>query len=298
MLNLEWYRIFLHTARSGNFTKAAQVLHITQPSVSYAVKQMEEALGIRLFHRLSKGVELTEEGRALLGYVDESFALLDAAQQHLHNLKQLTEGEVRIGASESLIKHLLLPQMNRFHEEYPGIRIRLSHGSTPQLTQRLREGLIDCAIVHMPVEDPQLELRRLARLEDCFVVGQAYRAWTGRTLSAADVAGLPLLLLSEGSSTRVFVERWFTARGIAVKPDMELGSIDLLTAFARQGYGAAFMTRSFVEEELRSGELLELLLDEALPHRSIGIATRRDRALPLAAERFMDRLTAGNAGPD
>jgi DNA-binding transcriptional LysR family regulator len=69
MLHLEWYRIFLHTARHGNVTKAAQELHVTQPSVSYAIKQMEEALGLKLFHRLSKGVELTEEGKALAAYV-------------------------------------------------------------------------------------------------------------------------------------------------------------------------------------------------------------------------------------
>lgn len=141
MFNLEWYR--------ENLTKAAQQLHITQPSVSYAIKQMEETLGLKLFHRLSKGVELTEEGRALLTYVERSFSLLDAAQKHLHDFKQLTEGEVSIGASHSLIKHLLLPQLYLFHTKYPGIRIRLLHGRTPDLTQRLKEGLIDCAIVHM-----------------------------------------------------------------------------------------------------------------------------------------------------
>ena len=87
MFNLEWYRIFLQTARYGNLTKAAQALHITQPSVSYAMKQMEEALGIKLFNRLSKGVELTKEGQSLLKYVEQSFTLLDAAEKHVLNLK-------------------------------------------------------------------------------------------------------------------------------------------------------------------------------------------------------------------
>jgi len=115
MFNLEWYRIFMHTARHRNLSKAAAELHITQPSVSYAIKQMEEALGLKLFHRLSKGVELTEEGQALFEYVEQSFTMLDSAQKHLENLKQLNEGEIRIGASDYLIKHLLLPQLNTFH---------------------------------------------------------------------------------------------------------------------------------------------------------------------------------------
>ncbi|WP_028612010.1 LysR family transcriptional regulator [Paenibacillus harenae] len=291
MINLEWYRIFLHTAHNGNFTKAAQQLHITQPSVSYAIKQMEEMLGLKLFHRLSKGVELTEEGRALLAYVEQSFSMLDAAQKHVRDLKQLAEGEVRIGASDSLIKHLLLPQLNRFHKEYPGIRIRLTHGKTPDIAQRLREGRIDCAIVHLPIHDPELDVQPLAILEDCFVVGESYREkLEGRTLSANELASLPLLLLSPGSSTRVFVEQWFAARGIPVKPDMELGSIDLLSEFAKLGFGAAFITRSFVEEELATGELIELQLDETLPPRSIGFAVRNGKPLSLAAERFARML--------
>ncbi|SDD33107.1 DNA-binding transcriptional regulator, LysR family [Paenibacillus sp. UNCCL117] len=286
MMNLEWYRIFLQTARHGNLTKAAQELHITQPSVSYALKQMEQSLGIKLFNRLSKGVELTQEGRALLGYVEQSFSLLDAAQEHVQKLKQLTEGELRIGASESLIKHLLLPKLDLFHVKYPGIRIRLSHGRTPDLAKRLKEGHIDCAIVHMPLIDPQLVIRPLAKLEECFVVGEAHRELTAGSLSMEELVGLPLLFLSPGSSTRFFVEQWFAAKGYTVKPDIELGSIDLLAEFARRGYGAAFITRSFVEAELQNGMLYELQLEEPVPPRSIGFAIRREVQLSMPADRF------------
>ncbi|OXM87576.1 LysR family transcriptional regulator [Paenibacillus rigui] len=292
MFNLEWYRIFLQTARHGNFTKAAQELHITQPSVSYAIKQMEDQLGLRLFHRRSKGVELTEEGKALLAYVEQSFSLLEAAQMHVQSMKQLTEGELRIGASDSLIKHLLLPQLNVFHEAHPGIRIQLSHGKTPEIVQRLKEGHIDCALLHLPIDEPELDIRTLAVLEDCFVVGEAYRELAHRALSAKALVELPLLLLSKGSSTRGYVEQWFAAKGLAMKADIELGSIDLLAEFAVLGYGAAFITRSFVTEELAQGKLFELRLEDALPSRSIGFAIRRDRELSLAAERFV-RLLRG-----
>jgi DNA-binding transcriptional LysR family regulator len=290
MVNLEWYRIFLHTARCRNLTKASQELHITQPSVSYAIKQMEEGLGLKLFHRLSKGVELTEEGRALFNYVEQSFALLDTAQKHLQNLKQLDEGEIRIGASDSLIKHLLLPQLNAFHKEYPAIRIRLSHGKSPEIAQRLKEGEIDCAVVHMPMNDPQLSVQPLATLEDCFVVGEGYRELVKCSLTREELSGLPLILLSQGSSTREFVEQWFAAKGFAVKPDIELGNVDLLAEFARLGYGAAFVSRAFVQEEVERGTLFELQLDDPLPPRSIGLATRRDMTLSVAAEGFVAML--------
>ncbi|CAN7536889.1 LysR family transcriptional regulator [Paenibacillus sp. LjRoot56] len=287
MINLEWYRIFLHTAKCRNLTKAAQELHITQPSVSYAIKQMEEAVGLKLFHRLSKGVELTEEGRTLFDYVEQSFAMLDSGQKHLLNLKQLHQGEIRIGASDSLIKHLLLPQLNAYHKQYPGIRIRLSHGKTGEITKRLKEGDIDCAIVHLPIEDSDLTIHTLATLEDCFVVGEDFREWTNHSISTKELAELPLIFLSPGSSTRVSIEKWFAAQGFAVNPDIELGNIDLLAEFARLGYGVAFISRSFVQDELRSGTLFELNLEEPLPPRSIGLAVRRDMKLSVAAEGFV-----------
>ncbi|OMC74804.1 LysR family transcriptional regulator [Paenibacillus odorifer] len=288
--NLEWYRIFLYTARYKNLTKAANELHITQPSVSYAIKQMEDSLGLKLFHRLSKGVELTEEGRALLEYVEPSLVMLDSAQKHLHNLKQLNEGEVRIGASDSLIKNLLLPQLNAFHKQYPGIRIRLSHGKTHEITKRLKEGEIDCALVHMPIDDPQLSIQTLATLEDCFVVGRAFQELANLSLTAKELAELPFILLSPESSTRLFVDHWFAGKRLSVKPDIELGSIDLLSEFARLGYGVAFISRSFVIEEIQKGELFELQLDDPPPPRNIGFAIHRDMRLSVAADSFVRML--------
>jgi DNA-binding transcriptional LysR family regulator len=98
--------------------------------------------------------------------------------------------------------------------------------------------------------------------------------------------------MSPGSSTRSFVDMWFAARGFTVKPDIELGSVDLLVEFAIQGFGAAFVTRSFVAQELSRGKLFELRLGEAdaFPPRGIGFAVRRGTKLSLAAERFADAL--------
>lgn len=291
MFNLEWYRIFLHTARAGNLTKAAQELYITQPSVSYAIKQMEAAVGVPLFHRLSKGVKLTAEGESLLAYVEQSFALLDAGEKRLDALKRLDAGEVAIGASDSLIKYMLLPQLDAFHREHPGIRIRLSHGKTPDIVRRLKDGLIDCGIIHLPVDDQNLHIQPLRPIQDTFVAGEAYRDYARRPLSAEELSRLPLLLLSPGSSTRDFVEMWFAGNGLSIRPDIELGSVDLLVEFARLGFGIALVTRAFVAAELAEGTLVELNTADPLPARSIGIAVRSDAALPLAARRFIESLT-------
>lgn len=291
MIHLDWYRIFLHTARQGNFTKAARDMHLTQPSVSHAIKQLEEETGVRLFHRMPKGVELTEEGEMLLSYVEEAFLLLEKGQRRLDEMKLLQQGEVRIGASNYLIKHHLLPYLNRFHEENPGIHIRLSHGRSPDLVERLLEGAIHCAIIHLPLEEPLLEVKMLATQDYCFVASaESYSSLKGKKLEQAELARLPLLLMSEGSSTRVFVEQWFAEQGFQVEPDIELGSLDLLAEFALLGYGVALINRSFVEAELLDGRLIELELTVPLPPRGIGFAVRRDYPLPLAAEAFVRLL--------
>lgn len=235
-------------------------------------------------------MKLTVEGQALLDYVEPSFSLLDAGETKLNNLKRLAGGELRVGASDSLFKHMLLPHLDSFHAEYPDIRIRLSHGKTPDIVHRLKEGQIDLGIVHMPIADPQIEVTAFSVIQDCFVAGGGYKEMGELPLSAEMLGALPLLLLSQGSSTRRFVEQWFAAQGKTVEADIELGSIDLLVEFARRGFGVAFVTRSFVQEELENGSLIELKPVEPIAPRSVGIAIRRDMPLSLAASQFLTTL--------
>jgi len=290
--NLEWYRIFLHTARAGNLTQAARELHVTQPSVSYAIKQLEELLGVKLFDRLSKGVRTTPEGEALLEYVERSFSLLESAERKIASLKSYASGELRIGANGPIIKHLLLPALDKLRSSYPDIRIRLSQGNTADLTRRLKEGRIDLGIVHLPIADPDLTVVESLAIRETFVVGPAYRSIADRPASAADLAKLPLLLLSRGSSTRDFIEGWFSAQGVPIEVDIELNSSDMLVELALRGYGAACVTKSFVQDLLDEGKLFELRTAEAIPERRVGIATRRDASPPLIAGRFLKLLLA------
>ncbi|QYR23876.1 LysR family transcriptional regulator [Paenibacillus sp. sptzw28] len=292
-MNTEWYRIFLYTAKAGNLTKAAQELHITQPSVSYTLKQLEAGLGVKLFNRLSKGVRLTPEGAALLEYVEQSLSLLDAGERKIQSLKDLASGELRIGASGPVIKHLLLPALDQFHADHPGVRIRLFQGRTSEISSRLREGQIDIGLIHLPLPDPDLEVKPLAAIQDSFVVGRAYRELAAHPISAGELFGpIPLLLPSRGSSTRQFADQWLSAHGLKAEADIELSSLDMLIECARRGYGAAFVTKSFVQQELTNGDLFELQPTEPIPARTVGIAVRRDLSLPIIARRFIELLSS------
>ncbi len=99
-INAEWYRVFLVVSKIENLSRSAEKLHMTQPSVSYIIKQLEESLGIALFERLSKGVRLTQEGKMLAEYVEKAFQQLFVAESQIHLLKQYKLGDVRIGLME------------------------------------------------------------------------------------------------------------------------------------------------------------------------------------------------------
>ncbi|SEL57351.1 DNA-binding transcriptional regulator, LysR family [Paenibacillus sp. cl141a] len=288
--NTEWYRVFLHAAETSNLTKAAQNLHMTQPSVSYAIKQLEEALGVGLFDRLSKGVRLTQEGQALYQHVRQAFDELGSAERRLKKLKQFGEGRLRIGANGAIVKDFLLSLLDRFHARYPDIRIQLSQERTSSIVERLKKGSLDLGFVHLPVSDEEIHIIDSRTSPYCAVVGTAFADWARRPLRTEELTELPLLLLSPGSSTRSFIEGWFRSQGVEVEADFELNSLDMLAEFAERGYGTAFLPRAFVSPRISDGSLLELRTDTPLPDRYIGVAVRKHQSPSLAAGAFLEML--------
>ena len=127
-IKLDHYKIFYAVATCGSFTGAAEELFLTQSAVSQAVKSLEGSLGVRLFNRGRRGVELTQEGEMLLKYVTEALSLLDQAGSQLGKIRDLEGGELRIGVGDTIARHLLLPALERFSRMHPGVAIRILNG--------------------------------------------------------------------------------------------------------------------------------------------------------------------------
>jgi len=289
-INLEWYRVFYWIAKTGSITGAAARLHITQPAVSHTIKQMEDRLGGPLFFRTSRGVHLTTEGEVLLRYIEQAFVHVNMGEKAIAEMHSLNSGEIHIGASDTLCKHYLLPDLERFHEQYPKIRIHITNRTTPETLLLLKAGKIDFGIVSLPATDQQIEFRKSAAIQDCLVGGKGYFHLAGAKLDSANLGEYPLLLLEQGGSTRQFIDAYLASSHLAIAPEFELGSIDLLVQFAMRGFGLAFVIRDFVAEELASGKLVEIPLDPPLPERNIGIATLKGVPLSAAAKTFLAML--------
>ncbi|MCY9698399.1 LysR family transcriptional regulator [Paenibacillus alginolyticus] len=288
--NYELYKVFYLAAKTGSLTQAAKALYLTQPSVSHAIKQLEDSFGITLFYRTSKGVELTQEGSILYSYIEKSQTLISLAEEQMAALKNLDSGELRIGGSDSLFKHYILPYLENFHMQYPGIRLHLNHGTTPEIIALLKEGKIDLGVVRMPIVDSQLDVRESFQLQDCFVAGALYSELKGAVLSLDMLLQYPIILFSRNSRARMAITELFQSYGHNLKPEIEVGSVDLLIELARKGLGISYVTREFVSKELEEGALFEIQLDVPIPPSHVGSMVMRNMPLSGPARRFIELI--------
>lgn len=289
-MQLDLYRVFYVTAMEKNFSKAAKKLYITQPSVSHAIKQLEERLGIQLFVRTSKGVTMTHEGETLLGYISPAFGLINNAERKISELKSLKCGHVTIGGSDSTCKHFLLPYIQTFQDMFPEIQIKLQHGSTPQILDKLTNGLVDIGVIHLPIDQSPVTLTKFLSISSTFIVGKKYKNLVNKHLSLEEMLNYPIISFSETSSSRRFLNQIFQKQGLNVKPDIEVGSVELLIECAKIGMGIAFVTKELVLKELSEGELFEVCLNEKIENRKIGLITRKEIPLSVAANKFFKHL--------
>ena len=137
-LRIEQYRIFNVVAENKSFSKAAEKLFMTQSAVSQSIKQLENSINIIFFKRMSKGVELTEAGNILYKYTSSSLELLETGLLKIKSLQTLDSGELKIGASDTISTHFLLPYLEMFHKLYPNIRIQVINRVTSKTIELLK----------------------------------------------------------------------------------------------------------------------------------------------------------------
>ena len=182
-INLEYYKIFYYTARAGSITRAAELLSVSQPAVSQAVRTLEEEVGMPLFVRTGKGVRLTPAGEVLYSYVERGYESILMGEMKLRELQNLESGEIRIGASDMTLRFFLLPYLQRFHEAYPGIKLTVTNGPTPETLKMMQEGRIDFGVVTDPVgAHGDLQILKMREISDVFVAGYRFLELKHRTI--------------------------------------------------------------------------------------------------------------------
>lgn len=290
-INLELFRTFYMTATAGSISKAAQNLFTSQPAVSHSIKVLEDKLGGRLFHRTPKGVTLTAEGEVFFKYIEQGYCLMEKAEEKFREMKNLTFGQMKIGVSDTLCKHYLLPYLNDYHDAYPDIRVHVTNQTSYEIIDLLKSGKVDIGIVNLPIEiDNILQIVETLKIQDCFVVGPKYKHIQEQPISVKDLVNYPVLLLEKDSNSRRYIDHYLKMNSTTIVPEFELGTIDLLVEFAQIGFGVACVVRNFIEKELKERRLYEVTLLESIPERAIGLVTLKGVPLSAAADRFTEYL--------
>ncbi len=295
--SLDRYRIFHAVAQAKSLTKAAENLFVSQPAVSQSIKKLEADLGTALLVRTARGIQLTPEGSVLFSYLDQAMRLIDTGERHVADLKRLGRGDVRIGASDTLCRHYLLPVLDGFHQAHPHIQLHVTNRTSRETVALLQAGHLDFGIVNLPVAHERLTIYEGPHIQDCFVVGEKFRNWALEIRTLSEILEMPLLLLEQGSVTRAQIDAFFVANGVVATPEIELGSIDLLVEFARIGLGVSAVIRDFVLEELARGTLYEVKTRPALPERPVGLIVSNEAPMSWAAAALLEQLRASQIDP-
>lgn len=290
VVKLDYYRIFSHVGRAESFSKAAKTLYMTQPAISQAISQLERELNCRLFNRTPKGVTLTSEGEILYAHIKSALALIEVGENKLLELKYLTVGELKIGVSDTISKHYLLPYLEDFRNRYPNIHFKMVNGTTIELTQQVKSGAVDLAVCNLPIHEEQLAVTALKEIHDIFVCGEKYKPLIKYPLKLEQLKNLPLIMLERSANSRKYVENFLKVQGTLIEPELELGSHDLLVEFAKSNFGIACVTKEFALEELERGRLFEMTLEHDIPPRSIGVCYLKNVPLTPASTRFFEML--------
>lgn len=292
--NLEYYKIFYYVAKYKSISQAAEELSISQPAVSQAVKHLEGDLNCPLFIRTSKGVRLTKEGEMLSAYVTKGYETILAGEKKLSQMLNLDAGEICIGASDMTLQFYLLPYLERFHENFPQIKVTVTNAPTPETLVHLQTGKIDFGIVSTPVNNKyDFKMIPVKKIQDVFVAGKRFEYLKGGKLSYKELESLPVMCLEGNTSTRRYVESYLAERGTCINPEFELATSDMLIQFAIRNLGVASVVRDFAEEYLKSGELFELTFDRMIPERQFCIVYNERNPMSAAAEKLLDFLREG-----
>ncbi|MCL1857610.1 MAG: LysR family transcriptional regulator [Oscillospiraceae bacterium] len=291
MANYEYYKMFCKIVECQSISKAANQLYVSQPAVSLAIKQLENSLNAKLFFRTQKGVTLTTEGAMLYNYVKQGCTLINVGEEKLKELNALQAGEINIGASDMTLRFFLLPLIEKFHRNFPLVKIKITDTPTPETLQHLKQGLIDFGAVSEPVDlnNPNFKFKSVKSVKDILVAGDNFKELKNKQkVPVKELQKYPFIMLENGTSTRQYIENYFKKNNVEINPEIELATSDLVIEFIRRGMGVGFILEDFVVEDLRNGFLNKINLIPELQPRQFYIATHSHIPLASAAKKLLE----------
>lgn len=289
-MNFHHVRAFCTIVAEGSFSRAAERLHLTQPTISAQIQSLEKSLGTRLFERSAQGISLTQSGTVFHPYALQMIELSRRAEQAMDELRGLERGALDLGAS-TVPGHYLLPRaLALFKEKLPGIEVSLSVSNSQEVRAGIREGRFELGLVGERVRDERLTYQPIVA-DHLLAVMRPEHPLAGReSLTVEDLLGQPLIMREYGSATRATLERALSAGGASAEGLsvlLELGSVEAVKLAVRSVDALAVLSEWSVKDEERLGLLRAVPLAGMDLERSLYLVWRAHGYLSVASEAFI-----------
>ena len=283
-MDFEQLRAFYTLAQTKNFTKAAEMLHLVQSTVTMRIKQLEEKVGKPLFIRDKRSVEITQAGLTLLPYAERILKLSQEALNEVASLEPY-EDYLSIGSLNSIWTSTLEPILKEYHARYPHIAISTKTGHSSDVIQYLLDHVIQIGIVYVPPSLPNFEV--IPSWEDEVVLvcsPNGPYAKLGQ-VHTRDLGNLPLLYMAWGPPFNEWIRQVLPRNFM---PRLHVDKAELAIDLIKEGLGVCLLTRSTVKADLAAGELKELtLVGNKPPKRSAYIVLPRDKKNKPSVEKWL-----------
>lgn len=295
-MNLHHLRYFLAVARTGGFTQAARELHVTQPTVSSGISELERSLGVRLFNRSGRRVELTLEGRMLVGYAMRVEDVIEEVQEKLAR-HELPPGEgFQFGAIDAAVIYLLPDILKQYMQDFAHIELVTQVAPSRYLVEDLLLNRSEFALISLPYSHPRIETIPIYEESMPLVVGANHCFAGCPSVTLQQVVNEPLILFHADSVSRTIVDDRLGEAGLAPSVVMEMRSPEAMRKLVESGVGISFLPELTVRESLDHGTLVQVPVAGVSFGRQIGVAWRRGRYFGTSIRALLEAIFSRYGG--
>jgi DNA-binding transcriptional LysR family regulator len=289
-MDMDQLKTFLEVSRERSFSRAAEKLHVTQPSISAQIRALETYLGQRLLERGGGKVTLTAAGRVFEPFAENCLSQLNHIVLTLGDLERLPRGAMSVSANDSTALYVLPLFFSKFRKQYPLVALNIVRAERIKSLELVLEREVDFGVVSLPLKDKRLHVELIHTDEFVLIVPAEHPLAGFESVSLQQVAQHRLLLLKEGRR-REHLNELFAQEKLFPRIAMELNSNELLKRFILTGMGIGFLPKINVLSELREGTLKVVSIENVKIARDLGLISRKDRVLTRAGNAFFTFAT-------
>ncbi|MGE6536291.1 LysR family transcriptional regulator [Bacillus luti] len=288
-IELRQLEYFLAVSKELHFTRAAEKLNISQPSLSQQIRALEHEVGMPLFDRIGKKISLTEAGKILLLHTKTIFHEIEQARSAIQDLNGLQHGSLTIGSLLTVVNYLLPPTILNFNKLYPNIELSVLGLRTGDIREKLLQNELDIGITFLPVQDKEIVSIPLYKSELTLVVPTGHTLTERSHISIVELQDYPLILLPKNFFLTELITSHCQKFDFTPKPILEISTMESLIQMVSKGMGITVLPKPYIDF-LQNTNIQALKIKDPTPTIDIGLIYRKDKYMCATTRAFIEQL--------